>query len=52
MMMMMMMMIHVLVSELVLGNGESSGNRVLTAGGIERDRGVVGRRLAVAILGP
>ena len=51
--MMMMMMIHALVSELlVLGNGDSSGNRVLTAGGIERDRGVVGRRLAVAILGP
>ena len=28
------------------------GNRVLTGGGIERDLGVVGRRLAVEILGP
>jgi hypothetical protein len=43
--------IHALGSELMLGSDDGSGIELLT-GGIERDRGVVGRKPEAAILGP
>ena len=44
--------IHAFGSELMLGSDDGSGIEVLTGGGIERDRGVVGWRPETAILGP